>query len=457
MNIVAQNHQSSELLSSKISHFLEEFQVGKILKSCNAYKVRGFSVKDVFQVAFENAFGSKSFFQKEKEASASIPFAKDTLYRFMNSCSINWRKFTLHLGAKVFQIVAPLTYENRRNVLIVDDSLFSRSRSKKVELLAKVFDHVEHKYTKGFRMLTLGWSDGNSFLPLSHCLLSSANRENRLQEASSDIDARSNGGKQRKLAQSKATSVVLTLLKEAKTAQIPAKHVLFDTWFCSPSSLIQIKEIGYDVIAMSKKSEKIHFRYNGRMQSAPAIFRSATKRRGRSKFLLSVEVEAVKGSKSTPVKLVFVRNKNNRQEYLILASTDVSLSEEEIIQTYGKRWSIEVFFKMCKSFLKLGKESRTMSYDAMTAHVSIVFARYTMLSLEQRRNTDKRSIGDLFFASYDELQDLHYMEALLLVLKTFVDQIKERILFMEKELDKMLDSFLKNLPNLWHNCLKQCA
>ena len=49
------------------------------------------------------------------------------------------------------------------------------------------------------------------------------------------------------------------------------------------------------------------------------------------------------------------------------------------------------------------------------------------------------------------------MEALLLVLKTFVDQIKERILFMEKELDKMLDSFLKNLPNLWHNCLKQCA
>ena len=41
--------------------------------------------------------------------------------------------------------------------------------------------------------------------------------------------------------------------------------------------------------------------------------------------------------------------------------------------------------------------------------------------------------------------------------RLFVDQIKERILFMEKELDKMLDSFLKNLPNLWHNCLKQCA
>ena len=44
MNIVAHNHQSSEFFSSKISHFLDEFHVGKLLKSCNAYKVRGFSV-----------------------------------------------------------------------------------------------------------------------------------------------------------------------------------------------------------------------------------------------------------------------------------------------------------------------------------------------------------------------------------------------------------------------------
>ena len=86
-----------------------------------------------------------------------------------------------------------------------------------------------------------------------------------------------------------------------------------------------------------------------------------------------------------------------------MVSTDVNLSEEEIIQTYGKRWNIEVFFKMCKSYLKLGKESRTMSYDAMTAHVSIVLAKYMLLSLEQRRKIDKRSIGELCYVSRDEL------------------------------------------------------
>lgn len=457
MNIVPHLHHSSEILSTKTSHFLEEFHVGKILKSCNAYKVRGFSVKDVFQVAFENAFSSKSFFQKEKEASASIPFAKDTFYRFMNSHSINWRRFTLQLASAVIQKIAPLTAEDRRNVLIVDDSLFSRARSTKVELLARVFDHAEGKHTKGFRMLTLGWSDGNSFLPLNHCLLSSTKRRNRIQEASRDVDARSNGGKQRKLAQTKAPTVMQELLKEAKAAEIPARYVLFDTWFCSPASMIQIKELGYDVVAMLKRTEKMHFQYQGRGQSAPAIFRAAKKRRGRSAYLFSVEVEARKGEKTIPVKLVFVRNRNKPQDYLILASTDVTLSEEEIIQTYGKRWSIEVFFKMCKTFLKLGKESRSISYDALTAHVSIVFARYMMLSLEQRRNVDKRSIGELFFLAYDELQDLRYIDALHLILKMLVDVIKQRTIFMEKELDDMLNSFLENLPILWHKCLKQCT
>lgn len=54
-----------------------------------------------------------------------------------------------------------MTSEKRVNVLILDDSLFSGNRSNAVEFLTKVFDHVTHKYVKGFRMLTLDWSDGN--------------------------------------------------------------------------------------------------------------------------------------------------------------------------------------------------------------------------------------------------------------------------------------------------------
>ena len=65
------------------------------------------------------------------------------------------------------------------NVLIIDDSMFERNRSKKVELLAKVYDHAKHKYRFGFRMLTLGWSDGSTFLPVNSILLSTENKKRR--------------------------------------------------------------------------------------------------------------------------------------------------------------------------------------------------------------------------------------------------------------------------------------
>lgn len=41
----------------------------------------------------------------------------------------------------------------------IDDSIYSRNRSKSVELLAKVFDHSTRQFVNGFQLLTLGWSD----------------------------------------------------------------------------------------------------------------------------------------------------------------------------------------------------------------------------------------------------------------------------------------------------------
>ena len=57
------------------------------------------------------------------------------------------------------------------------------------------------------------------------------------------------------------------LLKHAKSAAIPEKYVLFDSWFSSPSSIHAVKGIGYDVIAMVKKTPKMFFRYNGEEMS----------------------------------------------------------------------------------------------------------------------------------------------------------------------------------------------
>ncbi len=122
------------------------------------------------------------------------------------------------LAVKVTSAFDRLTRPERVNVLIQDDSVIKRNRSKKVELLARVYDHVEHKFQKGFTLLTLGWSDGYSFIPTGFNLLSSASENNRYNEISNSIDHRTNGYKFRKASMMRKTDAAVQLIRNALTA-----------------------------------------------------------------------------------------------------------------------------------------------------------------------------------------------------------------------------------------------
>ena len=214
-----------------------------------------------------------------------------------------------------------------------------RNRSKKVELLTKVFDHAHHAYQFGFRMLTLSWSDGATLLPVAASLLSSEKEKTRINEAVK-TDRRSNAYRRRKLSMTKGTDVMIELIKEAKKARFSADYVLFDSWFASPKTLLAVKTLGYDVIAMIKRSKTMKFEYNGEQISLKEIYKMNKKRRGRSKYLLSVTVNVSKEGRSIPARVVYVRNRSNRKDYLCLITTDTSIDENEIIRIYGKRWQI---------------------------------------------------------------------------------------------------------------------
>ena len=156
-----------------------------------------------------------------------------------------------------------------------------------------------------------------------------------------------------------------------------------------------------------------------------------------------------------PAKVVYVRNRNNRKDYLCLLSTDLSLEENEIIRLYGKRWDIEVFFKVCKSYLKLSRECHSLSYDAMTAHTAVVFTRYMMLSLESRESNDIRSLGELFVYISDEMADITWLQALQILLQLFRSTLSETAELTEEKINELVDTFLDTLPSLLKNLL--CA
>ena len=165
-------------------------------------------------------------------------------------------------------------------------------------------------------------------------------------------------------------------------------------------------------------------------------------------------VEVVKDEKIIPAKVVYVRNRNKRKEYLCLISTDTSLSEDEIIRIYGKRWDTEVFFKVCKSYLNLSKECNSLSYDAITAHTAVVFTRYMMLSLESRESKDSRSLGEIFLYFTDEMSDITWIQAFQMLLQMFQNILVDELELSEEKLDELVDAFMNAIPTVLKSKLK---
>lgn len=453
MSSIPHSEGNENEISNSVTNFMNKFQIGKLLFKCNAGKAKGIPVIEVFRYLFCLIFSNRSMYMQRKTGTFDGSFCKNTVYRFLNNAKINWFRFTTLLSSRIINdFMQPLTGENRKDVFVIDDSLFDRSRSKKTELLAKIFDHCSMKYKNGYRMLTLGWSDGNSFVPINHCLMSAADDKNLLCKAA-DFDGRSLAGKRRRQSRRKATDVMIDLLKAARSSGISAKYVLFDSWFSSPKTITVLKaDCELDTIAMVKKSSKIKYGYQDGKYNIKEIYKQCKKRRGRSKYLLSVDVTV--GNEAIPAKIVCVRNKSKKKDWLAIISTDTTISEEEIIRIYGKRWDIEVFFKTCKSYLHLAKECRSLSYDALTAHVSVVFVRYMMLAVTQRCNTDDKTVCELFYRLMDELDDITFSQSMRIIIDALMDTVMEHFHITEQQLEDFTTSFVQRLPKYMQKALE---
>ena len=172
------------------------------------------------------------------------------------------------------------------------------------------------------------------------------------------------------------------------------------------------------MIGMVKQLKQVYF-YRGKAYTLPQL----------QKFVKNENADSIFGSlvvttkNGIPVKLVFVRNRNKKSECLYLLSTDCSLTSTEIVRVYGNRWSIECFFKACKSLMKLGTEFQSRSYDAMVSHTTIVFTRYILLEWIRRNENDQKTYGELFYMFCDDIQDMDLTNALQSLMALFVDTV----------------------------------
>ena len=446
-------------VENRIHTFFHNQGLGQLLRQSNIRKDKGVCLDTLFQFMLALAFTGKNLFRLLESSDKPEGIGKDTAYRLLNSVTANWRRFLLLLSSRIIvKRLLPLTDETTTKVLIADDTLFNRDRSKRVELLARVHDHNTGRYMRGFRMLTLGWSDGNSFIPMALSMLSSANDKNRLAPMRDGIDKRTNGYKRRQESMRKSTDVLVDMVSMAMIAGTTAQHLLVDSWFAFPATIRRIKALGMNTVCMLKDTGKVTYELQGWPLSLKDLYRSVRKRSGRAKVLAEVLVTIGSDDQGIPVpaKIVFVRDRNSKK-WLALLSTDTTLTAEKIITLYKRRWAIEGFFKMAKSFLNLAKEFQSRSFDALVAHATLVCCRYIMLELVKREHADPRTLGCLFHAVCDEMRQIVYTEALALLLKLLEETLGNVIGLCKEQVQQLIVRFIETLPTAFRERLALLA
>ena len=376
--------------SSICSEFIKKFNLLATLRAAGARKLRGTPIKRTFGFLLSSIFANGSSFNQQKFSveGDGIPSYRGT-NRFLSSQSIDWCRVTAETAAEIIsseldpiRMKAEDAGTKTFRCLVADDTPFKRDRSSEVEKAVKCYDHASHSFFNGFRDLHLVYTDGISTIPVSHCLMSEKIEESRERCHMQMNDA------------------LFDMVADCQIAGIRADYLLFDSWFGNPKDIKRGTAMGYDVICMLKKAKTKYLTEEGRSMTVKSIFSSSKKRRGRSRYLLSTVVTLPDSSQKA--RLVFVRNRSNRKDWLVLLSTDLELSEDEVVAAYSQRWMIETFFKNYKQDLNAVSRCKARKYSVINANCAIAMIQYMVMAVEKRIQSDPRTLGELFVAILDE-------------------------------------------------------
>ena len=408
MRDIVSSLKESAKYFDKICGLANRLISSSLLKKGGFTKEKGLSSKKIMTDLLMLAFENKSLYQKaekDKEMSGNLR----TYYRFLGNPKHHWEKLLYEVAEKVVLEISKLT-DHSRHVLVVDDSLYERPCSRKVELCAWQYDHVDNVCKKGFRFLTVGWADGYSFVPLMFRLVSSR----KSQTVPEQYDKRTIAYRRRENALKKMNDSAVEFLEKAKP--LGAQYVVCDSWFGTPTTIQKIQDLGYDVISHIKSN--YFFCFHNRLHKKDYILQHLDRSKEWCDLSdaqnINPQIEVLGSAvvtfknKEYPVRLLFCRLKGtkNRGEIAIIACTDLSLSAVEILELYTKRWSIEVFFKTCRGFLGFEKDTRALNYDTLVASKTICLLRYILITYHQRFESDYKTFSEMFYLFCDSVKDM---------------------------------------------------
>lgn len=438
---------NNEKTNEGVLHFFSVFKIGRLLGS---FKSKGIGVTVlllsllVFRLRGESIcrmqIRSKNFLEKIDD---------NTFYRLMNNPWMNWRKLLMAF-AKQFAAQVKAKGDNTAGVtcFVLDDTDIEKT-GKTMEFISRIFNHVTKLYPLGYKLLLLAFWDGKSLIA-TDCSLHrekgkkgtcGLSKKELKSQFSKKRDNKSPGQKRVEELDIKKGEVAVSMLKRAVKNGLVASFVLMDSWFVNDYMIKSVRAIKKGVmhlLGMCKLDKRQYLVDKKLLNAHQLITKNERKNSKYSRKYKSTYISLVVDYKGEKVRLFFIRY-NNGKNWTILLTTDLTLSFVAAIELYQIRWTIEVLFKECKQYLRLGGSQNT-DFDGQVADVTITLATHTILSL-QKRFSSYETMGELFRETQQHLLELTLWERLV---KVFLKMVIQLTTIMNIDMDEMIEKLMKS-------------
>ncbi len=373
---------------------------------------------------------------------------KDLFYRLKNNPLIDWRSFGYSVTKRLIKEVSQRDAGHGSNprCLIADDTDLPK-KGICIERIGRIFSHVTHLSQLGFKGLFLAYHDGKSLFGLDFTLSGEKGKNEKKPYGLTPKQLKNRFTKKRGPSSSgyeraneyflKKTDALKKMIRRAIKEGIRFDYLLVDSWFVSESLIkfVLTRRIGFYLLGMAKMGGNSGYEYQNQKYTAKELVQKLKrgKKTKRSRKLNARYATVDVGYKGSSIRLFFCKTRQGG-DWNVLLTTNQELDFEEAYRIYSVRWSIEVFFKECKSHLNLGG-CQSQDFDAQIADTTIAMLQYNLLSVAKQM-LSYQTLGGLFRQIESEMIELTIAEKIWGYLLELVNIITE---IAEIELEEVMD------------------
>ena len=322
---------------------------------------------------------------------------KDVYYRLLSNSAYNWRSLLTLSVAKILSKLHKIQDAKAIKVLILDDTIEGKVGKHVEGSCDKLWSNKEKRTIRGINVVSLNYSDGFSNFMLDFTIAMNKYARVSIENFTNKVDQRTNAYKRRLETMKGKSQIAIEMVKRAVNSGIYADYLLVDSWYSKPVFIKEMNELGLKVISRIANNNKI-WNFMGKEKTLDAIYNKhkalKTAKQGSygKKIKFTYFCVVVEHKNAGKLKIVFIKTK---EKLIPIVSTDLTINDEEIIETYKRRWDIEQGYKELRQHFGFGQEENRI-YEALIARITLSFFTYNIVSYINRISNEPKTIGGLF-------------------------------------------------------------